>query len=40
MAAPMKSTKEKIQEIIETLNENQAEYVYHLMNALFCQTAD
>ena len=36
----MKGNKEILTEIIETLNENQTEYLLHLVNALFCQTSD
>ena len=36
----MKGNKEILTEIIETLNENQTEYLLHLVKALFCQTAD
>ena len=40
MVAPMKSNNEILAEIIATLNENQTEYLLHLVQALFCQTAD
>ena len=40
MAAYMKTEKESLIELIETLSENQAEYLRHLAEALFCQTAN
>ena len=33
----MKGSKDKLMEVIETLNENQAEYLLHLVQALFRQ---
>lgn len=40
MAAYMKTEKESLIELIETLSENQVEYLRHLVEALFCQTAN
>jgi predicted CopG family antitoxin len=40
MAADMKTEKESLIELIETLSEKQVEYLRHLAEALFCQTAD
>ena len=40
MAAYMKTEKESLIELIETLSESQAEYLRHLVEALFCQTAN
>ena len=36
----MKTDKENLVELIETLNDKQAEYLFHLAEALFCKTAD
>ena len=36
----MNGNKDTLMEIIATLNENQTEYLLHLVKALFCQTPD
>ena len=33
----MKGNKDTLMEIIATLNENQTEYLLHLVQALFCK---
>lgn len=36
----MKTEKESLKELVETLSEKQAEYLRHLAEALFCKTTD
>lgn len=36
----MSINKESLERLIETLTEEQMEYIYHLIMGLFCQTAD